>query len=420
MSSKKQFEYIENKIKEAAENSQPAFEEKAWKAMESLLDKDPKKRRPLFWLWFVLPLTLAGGLGLYVLLNHSSETDPSIAENPQSSSIKNSVEKNTGTDKPIIINKDNGEIKNEVDLKNSKTAKKPVLALSRLKSKSSLKLNIQNSLVQDDVISPIAEKSSLTNTSTTTTIITSPTQHDASKDVSIITKPNENINDKVVADAKENNVVKQEKKTKDKKTGNKKGFYLFASAGPDAGAVKPFSFNNSTVTAKYGLGVGYQVNNKWSVQTGLYASQKKYIAGAGDYHPKAGSYWNVVQIKKIDASCLVYEIPLSVRYNFKQTRSASFYAGVGLSSYIMKKEDYNYYYIRDNVYHEAYWEYTGNKHFFSALTFSAGIEKNISSKISVIAEPSVTLPLSGVGDGRVKLFSTTLQAGLKYRLAKNH
>jgi len=60
MSSKKPFDHIEDKIKQAAENNLPVFDEKAWQAMEEKLDKDKKKRRPLIW-WFILPLLLAGG-----------------------------------------------------------------------------------------------------------------------------------------------------------------------------------------------------------------------------------------------------------------------------------------------------------------------------------------------------------------------
>ena len=49
MSSEKRFEYIENKIKEAAENNHIVFEEKSWNKMEVLLDKEDK-RKPFFYI----------------------------------------------------------------------------------------------------------------------------------------------------------------------------------------------------------------------------------------------------------------------------------------------------------------------------------------------------------------------------------
>ena len=62
--SQKSFEDIENKIREAAANSEPAFDEQAWLKMELMLNKEERKKRGLFIWWrFGLPLLLIG-LGL--------------------------------------------------------------------------------------------------------------------------------------------------------------------------------------------------------------------------------------------------------------------------------------------------------------------------------------------------------------------
>jgi hypothetical protein len=80
----------------------------------------------------------------------------------------------------------------------------------------------------------------------------------------------------------------------------------------------------------------------------------------------------MVQLTKVDASCLVYDIPLTLRYTISQKPTTGFYATAGISSYIMKQEDYKYYYIRYNMPHEASKTYTGNKDLFSVLNLSAG------------------------------------------------
>ena len=156
------------------------------------------------------------------------------------------------------------------------------------------------------------------------------------------------------------------------------------------------------------------------MQTGFYAGRKKYIAGPEDYYPKTGSYWDMVQIVKVDASCLVYDIPLTVRYNFLLKPTTIYYATAGFSSFIMKEEDYYYYYTNNNMPHESAYTYTGNKHFFSVFNISAGIEKKLSSNFSLLAEPSLSIPISGVGDGSVKLYSAALQVGLKYNPHRKH
>ena len=68
MNSEKPFNYIEHKIKEAAENQLIVFEESSWKKMEALLDNEPR-RKPFVWWWFLLPLVIAGGVGFWLVAN---------------------------------------------------------------------------------------------------------------------------------------------------------------------------------------------------------------------------------------------------------------------------------------------------------------------------------------------------------------
>jgi hypothetical protein len=150
------------------------------------------------------------------------------------------------------------------------------------------------------------------------------------------------------------------------------------------------------------------------VQTGFYAGRKKYVAGPDDYNAK-DPYLSTVDITKVTANCLIFEIPVTVRYNFVLRPKTTYYATAGLSSFIMKKEDYNYSYntnysTNDQVAHS----YTGNKNLFSIATLSVGIERKISKAFSIQAEPSINIPIAGVGEGTVKLYSTDIQVGVKY------
>jgi len=142
------------------------------------------------------------------------------------------------------------------------------------------------------------------------------------------------------------------------------------------------------------------------------------VAGPKDYTIKAGSPMAAYEIDKIKASCLVYEIPLTVKYDIISKPSVIFYATAGMSSYILKKEKYDCFYQYYNMPYEQEWQYSGNKHLFSMANFSIGIEKKLSSQFSLLAEPSFSVPVSGIGDGKVKLYSTALQFGLKYYLFK--
>jgi len=70
------------------------------------------------------------------------------------------------------------------------------------------------------------------------------------------------------------------------------------------------------------------------------------------------------------------------------------------------------------VYYQTTKSYTGNKTFLSQFNLSAGVEKSITPSLSLLVEPSLALPLAGVGEGSVKLYSTALQFGIKYNLPK--
>ena len=89
----------------------------------------------------------------------------------------------------------------------------------------------------------------------------------------------------------------------------------------------------------------------------------------------------------------------------------------------MKKEQYRFTYTAGTYpYTATYTEsksFTGNRHFLSFAQFSTGISRKISSGISIVAEPYLTVPLQGVGEGRVKLFSGGIQFGIKYMPIKN-
>lgn len=110
-------------------------------------------------------------------------------------------------------------------------------------------------------------------------------------------------------------------------------------------------------------------------------------------------------LTKIDADCKVYEIPLSITYQFNRSEKQGFFGGAAISSLIMKNEDYDYVYnypgqptytYRHSVNNE-------NRHLFSMLTLSGGYQRKLSNTFSIAAEPYIKIPLSGVGLGNVKL-----------------
>jgi outer membrane protein with beta-barrel domain len=419
---KKPFDHIENKIKEAADNSsQYPFEEQAWNKMETLLNKG-KKRRVFAWWWLSIPALIIFGAGMYWLGDHANETTV-IIEKPATvvQTNNNDIKKNAQTVTDSLSTKEISDQTQYDDslykasLNNRTNNLVTILATkrnARVNTKTRMVSKIKASSVSSDDIAetdqPVRIKDDLSS----------------DKKINDINVSNDSVNKTLIV-AKENKktIIKKDTtlvvtKANDikQRTATPHGFYLLASGGADAADVNFLSFDNSTITPRLGVGIGYQLSNKFSVQTGFYEGRKKYIAGAGDYKAKSGSYLSTVDITKVDANCLVYDIPVTIRYDVIQHPGITWYATAGLSSFIMKNEAYNFSYMDNNVPGNESKTYTGNQSLFSIFDLSIGLERKLNNKFSLLAEPFISIPLSGVGDGSVKLYSTSLLFSIKYKL----
>ena len=110
----------------------------------------------------------------------------------------------------------------------------------------------------------------------------------------------------------------------------------------------------------------------------------------------------------MDADCKVYEIPLTVYYSFKEKNHHHWFAALGSSSYLMKKETYHYLYKTQtgNMLYRGWTLKNKNQHYFSVITLSGGYSYQLSKTFSLMAEPYIKIPTQGIGFGKVKLKST--------------
>ena len=105
-------------------------------------------------------------------------------------------------------------------------------------------------------------------------------------------------------------------------------------------------------------------------------------------------------------------------YNFSRTPKKEWFVSAGLSTYLMKKEEYNYFfkYTATGPTHNRKMIYENdNNHFFSVVTLSGGYKRNLSKRVFVSAEPYLKLPVSGIGYGKVKLNSGGIQFSVGLR-----
>ena len=440
--SKRSYNDIERIIKNAAEANEPAFDELAWQKMEILLDKEKERKRPFIFWWWLMPLLIVAGLGGYFILNNQTNFN-----NQPVTSVKNNIPSTV-----INTNKNSSEIEivtpdagNVIERNNEKVGTPGKAINSQKISFSTLdnsakanKNNVSASInYQPDLINEFTRKKNSAGSLKEKTIETNKNIQTFTNDVNeqLLNKKKEtedridrkeNIMQEPLTDDKKNKQLKedikealtqtdtvtQKEKVQNNSEKRKSKFYFMLSAGVEGNGVKLFSAQK--ITVRTGAGIGFQFNKNISLQTGFFAGNKKYIAGPDDYKTKAGTYWSIVDITKVDANCRVYEVPLSIRYDFNTSKKLSYFSSVGLSSFFMNKEDYHYYYNHYGAPQEGKASYTGNQHLFSVLRIAAGIERQIASGFSLNVSPGFTVPLAGVGEGQVKLFSTDIMVGIKF------
>jgi hypothetical protein len=208
------------------------------------------------------------------------------------------------------------------------------------------------------------------------------------------------------------NPVAKKTKSSSKKSNS---FFLTLSAGPDISAAGSDRLGTTKLLA--GGGIGYTFHDKFTIRTGFYVARKIYTATPYEYHPPAVFWTYYPDLEQVNADCKVYEIPLSLSYNFSHSAKQNWFATAGISSYLMKQETYNYLYKNysgQQLNHEVTF-LNKNKHYFSVLTLSGGYQRNINKTFSLMVEPYAKIPLHGIGYGGVKLNSAgvLLSVGIK-------
>src|SRR5436190_17998433 len=417
-------EQIDKKVQEAAEKHHPAYDENAWQKMESLLNqhlpvqKDNERRR-VFLLLFIFLLLGGGGL---LLLSKPWDKNSGIASQSKTNTervVKENKPKpeNSPTPRPRSITPNSVEQNtrsSEVVAPGVRVQHKQSTSQNNNKQRHDLTRTGTGSTRQDG--KNFVDKSQNVQNEISANNIDRSHQSEPTKEINaapsaIEGKKDENVKQDVTknAEIKKAEIAQTAQAQTAKAPIHKEksswlsGFAFLLSAGPDVS--KAGGSNMGKLTLTYGAGISY-TKSRFTLRTGVYAGRKIYKAGPADY--KLSWQPSNIKFEGADANCYVMEIPVQLFYNFGSKNKSNWFAGVGLSSYIMKSENYNYQFksATGTPYYYKYDVKNENKHYFSVLDLSAGYNLQVSKTISLSAEPYVKIPLSGIGVGKVQLNST--------------
>lgn len=402
----------------------------SWDQMEKDLDKvlptEKKKKRPFLFWWIIPGILMIGSTLWYIMHTQTIKQATTASVNVPSSNHKDAI-----TENPTKPN-----------LEKAKTASIPLLSDAKLQRKAikdskqqqpSLYKRINTSAIvhRDEISSsfknsqPSSTISSIQKYSTIAVTNTASSLTDNLEFIRLTIDTGNNITDGSIHTTKDStpasmmNVQEPIKvPTQDSivsKNKNEKSAFSWALvAGIDATTVKFRYAEKASLSG--GMIVGYHFNDHWSIHTGALYTRKNYKMAGSDFKAPAGSWVANYKLETVDGFCTMWEIPLLARYTFDtKTKTSAFVTG-GLSSYLMTRENYNYFYYYNGLPIRRNANYPdGKTHPFSILKLSAGWIREINKGTSLVVEPFANLPLSGLGFGSAKLSSFGIHFSYQFR-----
>lgn len=220
---------------------------------------------------------------------------------------------------------------------------------------------------------------------------------------------NDSLNKAALVPQKDTTASVAKKSTQHTTPVKKRGLYAGIAAGLDVTTVKLNEVNK--IGNSQALIVGYRINNHWSAETGIMWDNKKYYS-PGEYFNKSRTNIPAAsQIHYINGICRMFEVPLNVKYDFNSKKKSGFYIAAGLSSYLMKKENYEYYATNNGNYYEGKRTYKNStNNIFSVANINGGYQFIFKNNNSLRIEPYLKVPLSGLGIGKLPFMSTGISA----------
>lgn len=454
----RQFDSLDERIRQAAQQFEPPFEEADWLAMEALLDGRKKDRTP-FLIWWLTDAIMIGLLLLICIkieffnnvsqnstiqkeklgilakkrsdakVNHpitnnggQSQSTPTYRDLAETAIPKpNEIKEISNFENGLQGAKENfGVLEGDKSIKN-KNHKKPKAILKRpyvvkVEQNTVLSSNIEDkkqaiSSATDlkeieesgkNNLAEFLEKSSTVNITIPLIADTVTRLEDTQRTIQEDTALKVEASNKSPLQTKRNPTFKP---------------FVFASGS--------YGFERNWVTGGsvgaservFGGFIGIQFSKRWGVQTGVLKTVKQYTGGDGSYKIPANSYWN--KLTRVRAVCSILEIPILLRFNAVVKKNSNIYLSSGFVIHVMEKEEYHYNYQRTNGtsgYAKRFFA-SDNVHWFSGAYFGLGYERNLIKNVSISAEPFIKIPIQGIGQGSVKLFSAGAQLGGKWRFA---
>jgi len=190
---------------------------------------------------------------------------------------------------------------------------------------------------------------------------------------------------------------------------NESGFYAGIMSGIDMSSVH---FQSAKPGATMGFILGYSFNQKWSIESGLLWDTKRFYDNGKYFNPPGYTPTNGITIIAVNGKSRLYELPVNVKYTILPGKH-NLFVTTGISSYLMRSENYDYEYTQNNLPGgHNYLSYTNEtKNWFSVVNLGVGYTHKFAGAGSLRIEPYLKLPLKNLGTANMPIMGTGLNIG---------
>jgi len=172
---------------------------------------------------------------------------------------------------------------------------------------------------------------------------------------------------------------------------------------------------------KAGLGAGIALSKYVELSTGIGVSRKVYASHGEEYEMQGGWVENVMP-ESLESKCYILDIPINATYYVNGRNENGFFFSGGVSSYIISSEWYGFNYSQADIEQlsiqgiepqDEVFEQNESHHYVGVTNLSVGMQKRMKNGLFVQIAPYVQIPLTGIGTGKVDLYSTGFKFAVK-------
>ena len=205
---------------------------------------------------------------------------------------------------------------------------------------------------------------------------------------------------------------------KEKNNGYRPFLSIGFTAAPDFSSVGIFHY--SPPGKRVGASFGYSLSRKFEISAGFILTDNKYSAQGSEYTPPNGYWPNGAVPYKATGKCKILDIPVNIRYNVGTWDKHQVFLSTGISSYLMLEEHYWFKYKTNDPDAIKYW---GGKNtsqeILALMNFSVGYEFLPTPRLGLSIEPFIKVPITGIGYGKVNLYTVGGYFTLRYKMFRN-